>query len=188
MFSLSILANIGGVKTLILIALAVIIALYLRVLSRREKKEAAAEPLTAARLAATPDDRLVDTVVRAMLADCDDAHPDPYRQTALWANAQVNVYSVWVVLKEQETGGFASLATSPSARFLPLAADGLAQLPAPQCEAVLRTLTAASATDETAWTAADAAWPTALAAEQPSALLVTYIRDNADAFVCDANA
>ena len=185
MLPLSIFADVGGVKTLILIVLAVIIAIYLWTLSRREKKPAADAPLTAARLANTPDDRLVDTAVRAMLADCDPSRPDPYRQTALWANAQVNVYSVWVIVKEQGASGFEALVASPTAHFLPLAADGFGQIGAPQCEAALRDFLAKETPDAGACAAADKAFAAAVTAEQPLALCVPYIRDNAEAFVKD---
>lgn len=182
MYLASLFTDLGGVKTVILIVLAVIIAIYLWHLSRKEKTEAATAPLNAETLAATPDERLVDTVVKAMLADCDPVHPDPYRQTALWANAQVNVYSVWVMVNELAAGGFAGLKKSPSKRFLPLAADGFAQLGALRCEAAIRDFLAAE-TPERACAASDEAFAAAVAAENPLALCVPYIRDNADAFV-----
>ncbi len=188
MLPLSLFADVGGVKTLILIALAIVIAIYLRTLSRREKKPAADAPLTAERLTNTPDDRLVNTVVRAMLADCDRSRPDPYRQTALWANAQVNVYSVWVIVKEQGASGFATLVASPAAPFLPLAADGFGQIGAPQCEAALRDFLAKETPDADTCAAADQAFAAAVSAEQPLTLCVPYIRDNAEAFVKDAPA
>lgn len=187
MLSATLFENVGGVKTIILIVLALIIAAYLWVLSRREKKEKATPPLTAERLAAAPDAQLVDEVVRAMLADCNAANPDPYRQTALWANPQVNVYSVWVAVKELGASGFAAMPKSPSGRFLPLAADGFAQLGAPRCEAAVRDWLALEQPDEAACAAADAAFSAAVAAEDPLGLCVPYIRDNADAFVKGAD-
>lgn len=188
MLPLSVFADVGGVKTLVLIVLAVVIAIYLWTLSRREKKTATEAPLTAERLANTPDGQLVDTVVRAMLADCDQSRPDPYRQTALWANAQVNVYSVWVIVKEQNASGFAALAASRTAAFLPLAADGFGQIGASQCETALRDFLAKEAPDADACAAADKAFAAAVQAEQPLALCIPYIRDNAEAFVKSAPA
>lgn len=175
----SLFGDVGGVKTLLLIALAVIIAVYLRVLSRREKKATEeSTTLTAERLAATPDERLVDTVVRQLLAECESARRDPYRMTAVWSNAQVNVYSVWLIVKELGAGDLAALKKSPSGAFLPLAADGFAQIDAPRCEAAVR---AALTSDE----AADEALAAAVAEEAPLALCVPYIRDHADHFISE---
>ena len=93
-------------------ALAVVIALYLRRLSSKEK-QAALSRLHADTLAATPDEALVDAVIRDMLASCEQAQqharlpwtaPDMYRMVAKWSNPQVNVYAVWVAVKETENG------------------------------------------------------------------------------------
>lgn len=180
MLTVSLFADVGGVKTLVLIVLALIIALYLWVLSRREKKAAGeGAVLTADRLAATSDDRLVDTVVRQMLAECETAHRDPYRMTAVWANAQVNVYSVWVAVKELGETRFEALKKSPSGRFLPLAADGFAQIGAPRCEVAVRQALEA----EVAQGTMDEAFAAAVVEEAPLELCVSYIRDHADSFI-----
>ena len=170
MLAATFLEQIGGVKTIVMAVLALLIAVYLHTLSRREKKEAAEAPLTAERLAALPDGQVVNAVIKELLAACEAAKCDPYRMTATWSNPQVNVYSVWVTVKEWEGRDFAALADTPSGQFLPLAADGFAQIGAPQCEAAVRA-------------ADDAAFAAAVAAEQPLALCVSYVRDNAEAFV-----
>lgn len=178
-FLKNILDSIGGVETLVLIAGALVIAWYLHHLSKREKAERKVETLTAARLAETPDAELVNTVVRDLLDSCERARkksnlpwtaPDMYRMVTEWANPQVNVYSVWVAVKETENGGIAALKASPSHVFFDLAADGFAAIGADGCAAALR--------DED-----EAAFAAALTAEQPLARCAEYIRDNAEAFV-----
>lgn len=182
--SLALFADGESIKNLILIVAALLIAAYLWYLSHREKRAPAPPPpLTAERLRDTADSQLVDTVVADLLAGCDAARPDPYRQTALWANPQVNVYSVWVAVKELESAGFAAVHASPAGAFLPLAADGFAQMDAPRCEAAVRQWLSADPADEAAAAAAGAAFAEAVAAEDPLARCVPYIRDNAEAFV-----
>ncbi len=171
---------IGGTKTLILVVLAIAIAWYLHRLSNREKQTAFCR-LDAAKMAATPDEELVNTVIRDLLNSCEQARtgsrlpwtaPDMYRMVATWSNPQVNVYAVWVAVKETEGGSIAGMKASPSGAFFDLAADGFAQIGASACEA--------------AWRAEDeSAFAEAVAAEAPLVLCVEYIRDNAEAFVCE---
>lgn len=170
---------IGGVKTVVLALLAAAIAWYLHCLTKKEKRAATAPRLTAETLAATPDEELVNMVVRDLLDSCERARqgghlpwsaPDMYRMVAQWSNPQVNVYAVWVAVKEAENGGIAGMKASPSGAFFDLSADGFAQVGATACEAAFR------AEDETAFAAA-------LTAEDPLSLCVEYIRDNAEAFV-----
>ena len=176
---MGLLEAIGGTKTLIMAAVALGIAWYLHRLSKKEKKESAPSRLTAQALAETADDVLVNTVVRDLLESCEQERqnsrlpwtaPDMYRMVANWSNPQVNVYAVWVAVKETETNGIAGMKASPSGAFFDLSADGFAQIGAAACEAAFR------AEDEAAFAAA-------VAAEDPLALCVEYIRDNADAFV-----
>ncbi len=171
--------NIGGTKTVIMAALALLIAWYLHHLSKKEKKEKPAQALTAERLSATPDEELVNTVVRDLLDSCERRRresnlpftaPDVYRMLPLWSNPQVNVYTVWVTVKETAAGGIQGMKNSPSAPFAVLAADGFEQIGAAACAAALR------AEDETAFAEA-------VVSEQPLSLCVGYIRDNAEAFV-----
>lgn len=169
---------IGGTKTLIMAALALGIAWYLHRLSKKEKQENAAARLTAQTLANTPDEALVNAVVRDLLESCEQARqnsrlpwtaPDVYRMVANWSNPQVNVYAVWVAVKETENSGIAGMKASPSGVFFDLSADGFAQIGATACEAAFR------AEDEAAFAAA-------VTAENPLTLCVEYIRDNAEAF------
>ena len=179
LYAATLFDNIGGVKTLILAALALLIAWYLHHLSKKEKQEKLTQALTAERLANTADEELVGTVVRDLLDSCERKHresnlpfttPDVYRMVPLWTNPQVNVYTVWVAVKEIGAGGIAGMKSSPSAPFMALAADGFLQIGAAACAAALQ------AED-------DEAFATAVTAEQPLALCVEYIRDHADAFV-----
>ena len=177
--SLYLLETMGGVKTLILLVLAGLIAWYLHHLSKKEKREVASLKLTEEKLSDTPDEELVNTVIRDLLDSCEQARqysrlpwsaPDMYRMVANWSNPQVNVYAVWVAVKECENGSIAAMKASPSGSFFELSADGFAQIGATACEAAFR------AEEEEAFLAA-------VAAENPLALCVEYIRDNADAFV-----
>lgn len=179
LYAATLLENIGGVKTLVLAVLALTIAWYLHHLSKQEKQEKAVQALTAEKLANTPDNELVNTVVRDLLDSCEQARtgaslpwtaPDMYRMVMHWSNPQVNVYAVWVTVKETAAGGIAGMKASPSGAFYDLAADGFEQIGAAQCAAALR------AEDEEALVSA-------LEAEQPLTLCVEYIRDNAAAFV-----
>lgn len=160
--------SVGGVKTLILLALIALIALYLRRLSKKTAADAPPTVPTADELRALPVGEALPTVIRCLLADCEAAGDDPYRRLALWPNPCVNVYTVWAVVKESESGADA-LAASPTAAFLPLAADGFDQIGAPKCAVAAREQDSA-------------ALLAAVAEEQPLTLCDDYIRDNADAF------
>ena len=177
MLCASVLENIGGIKTPIMILGIILIFLYLRHLSKNEKKEAATEALTAETLAATEDDKLLQTVVRALFAECEAKKCEPYRMAAVWSNPEVNVYTVWAVVKEAEHCMLAGVFDSCSANLLPLAADGFGQIGATACEAAVR------AALESPKDADNAAFYAAVEAEDPLALCVPYIRDNAEAFV-----
>ncbi len=178
-YATTLFENIGGTKTLVMAALALLIAWYLHHLSRQEKKEKLMQALTAEQLSAIPDDELVGTVVRDLLDSCERRRresnlpftaPDVYRMVPLWSNPQVNVYTVWVTVKETAVGGLAGMKNSPSAPFMALSVDGFRQIGATACAAAME------AEDEAAFAAA-------VTEEQPLTLCVGYIRDNAAAFV-----
>lgn len=170
MLAATFMEQIGGVKTIVLVVAALLIALYLRSLSRREKRETIHETLTADKLAALPDGQVVNAVIKDMLAACEAAKKEPYRMAATWSNPQVNVYSVWATVKELELTVFSTLEGTPAGQFLPFSVEGFHQIGAPACAA------AVEAADDDAFSAA-------VAAEQPLTLCVEYIRDNAEAFV-----
>lgn len=169
MLAATFMEQIGGVKTIVLVVLALIIAWYLRSLSHREKAEVA-EKLTADKLAALPDNLVVNTVIKDMLAACEAAKREPYRMAATWSNQQVNVYSVWATVKELEQTVFSTLTGTPAGQFLPLSVEGFQQIGAPACAA------AVEAADDDAFSAA-------VEAEEPLTRCIEYIRDNAEAFV-----
>lgn len=177
MYTASLFEAVGGVKTLILVIAAAAIALYLWHLSRQEKKEKVSPLPPAEELIALPDRKLVDTVVGDLLSrqEPEKNHPlgssivSCYRNTPLWSNGQVNVFSVWLTVNELAAAPFSGL-RGDSAAFLPLAADGFAQIGAPLCEAAVREQD-------------DGAFEAAVAAEQPIALCAVYIRDNIDMFL-----
>ncbi|MBR5540539.1 MAG: hypothetical protein IKU56_04085 [Clostridia bacterium] len=106
-------------------------------------------------------------VAANVMAKADHRHPDVYSLIPLLSHGQVAVYSVWLICHELEVADGESLLRSPSGRFLEAAKDGFSLIGAAAC---------AAAEDETALREA-------IAAEQPLALCVTYIRDNPDEFV-----
>lgn len=177
MYTASLFENIGGVKTVILVIAAAAVALYLWHLSRQEKKEKIRPLPPAEELAALPDKELVDAVVGDLLArqEPEKNHPlasrvvSCYRNVPLWSNGQVNVFSVWLTVNELAATPFSGL-RGESAAFLPLAAEGFAQIGAPLCQAAVREQD-------------DGAFEAAVAAERPIALCAAYIRDNMDMFV-----
>lgn len=161
----------GG--TLVMIVLAILIGIYLHRLEKKEKSDPLAalykqyRTLSAETLTAISDGELVRAVAANIMAKTDRRHPDVYHLIPLLSHGQVAVYSVWLICHELEVSDWEALLRSPSGRFLESTKDGFALIGADAC---------AAAEDETALREA-------IAAEQPLALCVTYIRDNPDEFV-----
>ncbi len=159
--------------TLVMIVLAVLIGIYLHRLEKKEKSDPFAalykqyRTLSAETLAAIPDGELVRAVVANIMAKTDRRHPDVYHLIPLLSHGRIAVYSVWLICHELEIAEWESLLRSPSGRFLEAARDGFSLIGAESC---------AAAEEETTLREA-------IAAEQPLALCVTYIRDNPDEFL-----
>lgn len=177
--SVSLFESLGGVKTVILVIIAIAVALYLRRLSRQEKKEKTAPLPSAEELAALPDKELVDAVVRDLLSRQEPGEDNPlvsravscYRSVPLWSNGQVNLFSVWLTVRELAATTFDGL-RGDSVSFLPLAEEGFAQIGAPLCQAAVHDRD-------------DGAFEAAVAAEDPIALCAAYVRDNMDMFAAE---
>ncbi len=176
--------------TLVLIALALIIAAYLSFLGKKEKRDKSAALLktyavmTEELLAATPDEELVRAVVANLMAKQDKKRPDPMVQLPLLSRGRAAVYSVWLLCHELETQDFGEFFRSPSNRFAGPAADGLERIGATNSATALRAAMQA-AEDETSplWDAVTTVFHEATASENPLSLCVQYIRENTDEFV-----
>lgn len=157
--------------------------LLTRVLFRPDTSKAAQlmktyKHLSAELLAATPDDQLVPAVVSNLLAKAEDAKADPYAVIPALSLERSAVYSIWLLSRELHKGDPTALRSSGQFGFSELAADALDHLGETEPAALLRDYlqTADEATAEQMKTMLDE--------EKLTALLVPYIRENADAF-CD---
>ncbi len=177
-------------QTLVLIAIAALIAAYLYYLEKKPKKTSASAlcktyaVLTEETLAALPDGELTRAVVANIMAKHDKKHPDPLSLLPTLTGGQGAVYTVWLLCHELEKRGFDTFFRSPSKRFAEPAADGLASIGATNTAAALRAAMRA-ADEETAplWEAVTTVFHEAETAEQPLALCVRYIREHTDEFI-----
>ena len=177
-----------GYYLIILVFMALLVGLYLWGNSRKDQRSRADDLtrkyqiLDDAKLAAVPDEEVVEAVAANLMAKLDRRRPDPYKTIPLLSHGRCVVYSVWLVCRELDEAGFEEFFVSPSSAFGELAADGLEEIGAGRCAAVLRSALAATPqTEELAELHAD--YLEAMEQEQPLALCVPYIRDNAADFV-----
>lgn len=177
--------------TLVLIALAIVIAVYLFVLEKRTKSDVAAAlckkyaVMTTELLASVPNEELVQAVVSNVMSKQDKRKPDAAAQLPLLSRGRAAVYSVWLLCKELETQDFSTFFRSPSRRFAEPAADGLERIGASNSATALRAAlrTAEEGTDSPLWEAVTTVFREAIATDQPLLLCVQYIRENPDEFV-----
>ena len=181
-------------KTLILIALAVLIAAYLYFLERRQKKDPFAalkaryETLSAEDVKALPETEAVRAVAANLLCKQGKDSPDLSMLLPLLSAGRCGVYSVWVIVNETEKADLARVFKSPSRRYVELAAAGLVMIGAPDCAAMLSDAWNAYAeAKENGNKAPDlsnqtAAFRKAVASEQPLTLCARYILDNPEQF------
>lgn len=178
-------------STLVLIALALIIAVYLVFLGKKEKSDNTAAlcktyaVMTEELLASVPDEELVRAVVANLMNKQDKKRPDAVSQLPFLSRGRSAVYSVWLLCHELETQTFDTFFRSSSRRFAEPAADGLERIGAANSAAALRAAirTAEEDTQSPLWEAVTTVFREAVAADQPLALCVAYIRDNPDEFV-----
>ena len=180
-------AGQGGYYLLVLVFMALLVGLYLWGRSRREKNTRADElqntyrEMTADKLAAVPDDQLVDAVIANLMAKLDPHHPDPYRTIPMLSHGRCVVYSVWLLCRELDNAGFEELLESPSSAFCALGADGFDTLGAVRCAEAVRAALRIEEEEELAERHAD--FLEAMQDEQPLARCVDFIRDNAPDFL-----
>lgn len=177
--------------TLVLIALALAIAVYLWFLNKKEKSDKTAAlcktyaVMTEELLASVPDEELVRAVVANLMSKQDKKRPDPAAQLPLLSRGRSAVYSVWLLCHELETQAFDAYFRSSSRRFAEPAADGLERIGATNSATALRAAIRAAEDDTQTplWEAVTTVFREAVSSEKPLELCVQYIRDNPDEFV-----
>lgn len=171
---------------LIFVAAVALLLLLRRVLFPQDGSNAAKlmntyRVMTRERLDGTPDDQLVKAVVSNLLAKAEDAGVDAYAVIPALSQERCTVYSVWLFMHELQSGDPTALRRSGQFGFSELAADGLELLGFDTVAASLRDYL------QTADNACVKAMNEALSLTDLNAVLVEFIRDNAEAF-CDGDA
>ena len=182
MLTASVFANFNG-GTVVMIVLAILIAIYLFHLEKKQKSDPLAAlyqqyaTLTADTLNETADEELVRAVAVNVMNRTDRRRPDVYALIPTLSHGQVAVYSIWLLTNELAATDLAALLATPSGRFAEPAMDGLELVGAAQCAAALK-----AAVDSPEDVALTEALREALDAERPLDLCVAYIRENPDEF------
>ncbi len=177
--------------TLVAIALAVIIAVYLYILEKKSKSDRAAAlckqyaVMTEALLASVPDEELVQAIVANVINKQDKRRPNPAAQLPLLSRGRAAVYSVWALCNEMEAQSFDAIMQSSSRCFAESAVDGFERIGAGNSAAALRVAlrTAEEPKEEQLWAAVTTVLQEAIASEKPLALCIQYIRENTDEFI-----
>ncbi len=154
--------------------------------SRAEMLQRRYQKLDRTKLAAIPDEELVEAVVANVMAKTDRKHPDPYRTVTQQSHGRNAVYCVWLICRELDAGSFEELLAGPSAVFLELAGDGFEAVGAPGCAAAVRGALTAETEEARAELHAD--FLEQAEAEEPLTKCVEYIRDNPGEFVDEDEA
>lgn len=180
MITASFISGFNG-GTIVMIVLALLIAIYLIHLDKKQKSDPIAalckqyQKLSPAVLAALPDEEVVRVAVAHILSRTDRYHPDVYHLIPSLSHGQTAVYSVWLTVNELAASDMEAWLKSPSARFSEMAIDGFSLIGADTCAATLTAvLEDPSNTAE--------AFLQALEAEAPLTLCTAYIRENPQEF------
>lgn len=137
------------------------------------------EKLDEALLAQTPDDKLVNAVAANLMGKITGSRSDPLVALAHLSRGRNAVFFTWMLCKEVEHNGVEALCKKPAVKFTDVGVEGLKTLGAEKTAAAV-----AAYLDADGQTAQNTqAVLCALDEEQPLALCVTYIRDNAEQFV-----
>ncbi len=184
------LLNDIGIETLVLIALALVIAAYLAFLNKKTKSDRSAAlcrryaVMTEECLQALPDDELLTAVIANLMNKMDKKRPDPLAVLPFLSRGRSAVYSVWILccndFHEQSSDVFFR---SSSVRLVPTILEGLEHLGA----------TASAEALQMAWSAAEAdsqpfseehiaALAHAMEVEKPLEKCTAYIRENPTEF------
>ncbi len=175
--------------------LFVLMAIVLVIMNRRYDKsqKARAEMLaetyktmTRSLLDDTADDDLLDAVVANLNGKLDKKNPDPYYTVPLLSRERFLIYSFWLCDHELNANNFQIMQETGSFRFAETAADACNQFGASGCaEALQRAVS--NAADQDVLANAHIAYMEARMEENPTAKAVSFIRDNADAFLDDTD-
>ena len=171
------------------VVLFVLLGVVLWMMNRLHEKKAARADLleqkyavmTKTLLCAIPDAELLEAVIANLHAKQDPKQPDPYCTLPLLSHERALVYSVWLVSKELETGTMGALLGGPSAPFCEYAVEGLTQMGAVTAAKALSDAMEATTPEAVANCGVD--YQNAVAWELPLSRCVTYIRENAAAFL-----
>lgn len=168
-----------GYYLLILVFLGCVAALLLMRKGNGEAKKAAKRApyavMTAELLQNTPDDKLVDAVVRNLMEKLTVRRPDPLITIPRLSHGRNAVYFTWMLVKEVEHNGADALLTKPANRFVDVGVEGLVALGADRsAEAVRAFMNNAETAD---------AVEAVLGEEQPLNFCVEYIRNNPEEFL-----
>lgn len=130
----------------------------------------------------TPDEDLLDAVVANLNGKLDEKTPDPYHTIPLLSRERFLIYGLWLCDHELQNGNFSTMQSTGSFRFLEAASSACEQIGAEKCAEAL-TAALQNAADADALNDAHIAYVEARATEQPLEKAVTFVRDNAPAFL-----
>ncbi len=169
--------------TLVLIALAVIIGIYLSVLDKRTKSDRSAalcktyEVMTEDILLSTPDETLVEAVIGNLMSRLDTHRPDLAASLPFLSQGRANVCSVWLLCHELRSADLEAFFASSSCRFAETAVRGLDAIGAALCAELLgQACEAAENADAATLQKTTEELRNAMEKEQPLQLCISYIR------------
>lgn len=174
-------------STVVMIVLAMVIAAYLFVLERREKK-AKDDPcvtyatLSEETLADLNDGEVLRAVAANLTAKQDRQHPDLSLVLPFLSPGRCGVYSVWLLCHELEKHTVATYFRTPYRRFAAYAAEGFALIGANACATAMQAACdwyeskKNGDKDRPSPDQLTDALRRAIQEEQPLSLCVTYIR------------
>ncbi len=171
--------------------LFILIAIVLVLMNRRYDKgqKARAELLamqyktmTRELLDDTADTDLLDAVVANLNGKLDPKKPDPYHTIPLLSRERSEIYALWLCDHELNNGNFHTMQQTGSFRFLDTAADACDQIGAEKCAAALRDAFQ-NAADENVLADSHVAYMEARGEEDPMTGAISFVRDNAAAFL-----
>ncbi len=136
--------------------------------------------MTPTLLEQTPDEQLVKAVVANLLAKAEDANLDAYAVIPALSQERCALYSVWLFMRELQSGDPASLRRTGQFGFSELAADGLDLLGFDALAGDLREYL------QTAEEVCVASMKQSLEQIDLNTALIRLVRDNPDAF-CDGD-
>ncbi len=149
--------------------------------SRAEMLQRKYYTLDAEKLAAIPDEELVEAVAANVLAKVDKRRPSMEVTLAQVSHGRCAVTCVFLMCRELDAGSFDEVLEGPTGHLLELAADGYDAVGAPGCAAAVRGVLTAETEEARAELHAD--YLEKAEEEEPLEKCVAYIRDNPEEFL-----